>query len=214
MLAEIKTAIRSRYDTKARQYGASWPSNVHDEKTEKVEKALEALAAPYYSDLVLDIGMGRRGRYVARMAEQVSKSFGIDISDVTVAVAKKHMQEKRLDKVSGVAVASADALPFPDGYFTLVVCSEVMEYYPLSDVEVLLKEIKRVLAIHGRAIVDFPDYTDGRVWELKEAEERDDVRFFVYGDNEVQETISLCGFAIIGVQKADVEIQYLLQQCS
>jgi ubiquinone/menaquinone biosynthesis C-methylase UbiE len=169
------------------------------------------MASPLPQDSVLDIGTGRRGRYLTLMGERSSMAVGIDISDVTVKVAKEYIWQNDIECLWTLMVASADALPFRDRSFTLVICSEVMEYYPLSDCEQILREIKRVLGYEGRTVIDFPDYEDSRVWQLKRSEENDGVSFFVYPRDIVTQTISRCGFTVVEKQKADVEVQYLLQ---
>ncbi|MBE7557631.1 glycosyltransferase [bacterium] len=52
--------------------------------------------------------------------------------------------------------ASVFALPFPDGHFDEVICSQVIEHVPRD--ERVLDELARVLAPGGRLIIGTPDY--------------------------------------------------------
>jgi|ERR1044071_1710060 ubiquinone/menaquinone biosynthesis C-methylase UbiE len=212
MLTRIKRNLIERYNRRALRDGSTWPSGSYDRITEEVEDTLRELASPQPQDTVLDIGIGRRGRYLTLMGERSSMAIGIDISEITVNVAKEYIGQKYLGCPWNLMVASADALPFSDRSFTLVICSEMLEYYPLADCENILREIHRVLKYEGRTVVDFPDSEDNRVWQLKESEEQDGVSFFVYTEETIMQTINCSGFTIAKKQKADVEIQYLLQR--
>lgn len=59
--------------------------------------------------------------------------------------------------LSGRAIASADALPFPAGSFDLATAAMVVEHLP--DPCIVLREIYRVLRPNGRLVFHTPNYT-------------------------------------------------------
>jgi ubiquinone/menaquinone biosynthesis C-methylase UbiE len=207
-LNELKTSIVRRYDQKARLHGSVWQEPT-ELRTEVAERSIEELAAPVSKDVLLDIGTGRRGRYLSRLARVGQQSVGIDISFETAAAARRHLLTENAANAN-IVVASADALPFVAGTFSLVVCAEVFEYYPLNHVATILGEIRRVLRGAGRTVVDFPDFTDSRVLTLKRSEEADGVAFFVHTLTDITAVIELAGFAIHAQLKCDVELQFAL----
>ena len=110
--------------------------------------ALE-LVPPMKGARVLDVGCGD-GTMLCEVARKVEggRLFGVDISELAAREAAG----------KGVPVAVADAeggLPFKDGSFDLVICSEVLEH--LFSPERALDEIRRVLKPTGRLIVSVPN---------------------------------------------------------
>ena len=98
---------------------------------------------------------------------------------------------------------SADAIPFRDGAFTAVVCSEVIEHIPKSDL--LFQEMRRVLATGGTLVLGTPDYAS-RAWNFIEywysrlmphayAEEH----IAHYTKAEVLEILARTGFDVVSV---------------
>ncbi|MFN3198188.1 MAG: class I SAM-dependent methyltransferase [Bradymonadia bacterium] len=87
---------------------------------------------PEETHTVLDVGCGG-GNLTHRIAERGHQVMGTDYAFEGLA---------RL-RVPGVR-ASADALPFPDDAFDVVVCSEVIEHLPSPLFEDALKELWRV----------------------------------------------------------------------
>lgn len=212
MLASRKKALIDRYNRKAILYGSTWPSTVNDQVTEEAEQAVEDLASPRSSDFVLDIGTGRRARYLSVFGRFSSIAVGLDISEMSISVARDYLQRANLSCPWHLIVGSADGLPFHDESFSLVICSELMEYYSIEECRNILGEIYRVLRKDGRSVIDFPDHEDRQTWRLKSAEEADGVSFFVYPTMKITGEINGSGFAIVKSQKVDVEIQYLLQR--
>lgn len=207
-LQELKKAMTRRYDAKAVRFGSQWPELAGVE-TYEAEQSFALLAVPRADDVVLDVGTGRRGRYLSRLGLSTARSVGVDISFYTAAAVRNHFR-KEFATVANVVVASAESLPFCAAEFSLIVCSQVFEYYPLSHVGSMLREFRRVLCSSGRALVDFPDSSDPRVWTLKLAEEADGVSFFVYKLAEITDMIEASGFKTRSQTKCDVEIQFAL----
>ena len=113
------------------------------------------------NDTILDIGCGG-GKTVNTLAKIATegKIYGIDYSEVSVAVAintnKKLINAGRVEIVH----ASAESLPFPNNMFNLVTAIE--SYYFWPDLVNTLKEIRRVLKPGGSLILINACYRDER----------------------------------------------------
>ena len=97
---------------------------------------------------VLDVGCG--SGWATRLIAQTAingQAVGIDISDEMVGLAQS--SSEAFPNVH-FKVASAEALPFPDGAFTHVFSMESLYYY--SNLTTALNEICRVLADKGRFV--------------------------------------------------------------
>ena len=111
------------------------------------------------NDTILDIGCGG-GKTVNTLAKIATegKIYGIDYSEVSVAVAintnKKLINAGRVEIVH----ASAESLPFPNNMFNLVTAIE--SYYFWPDLVNTLKEIRRVLKPGGSLILINACYRD------------------------------------------------------
>jgi dolichol-phosphate mannosyltransferase len=101
---------------------------------------------------VLDIGCGS-----SRIIRDLPEAVGLDIQQRKLRfLARTHRRLVR---------ASLDRLPFRDGAFGTVICSEVIEHVP--DSPEVLGEMTRVLRPGGTLVLGTPDY--GRVlWRIIE----------------------------------------------
>jgi GT2 family glycosyltransferase/ubiquinone/menaquinone biosynthesis C-methylase UbiE len=101
---------------------------------------------------VLDIACGE-GYGSALLAQHALSVFGVDISDAAVA----HARASYETKINNVQFkqGSADAIPFPDASFEVVISFETLEH--LSTQEEMLDEIKRVLIPNGVLIISTPE---------------------------------------------------------
>jgi ubiquinone/menaquinone biosynthesis C-methylase UbiE len=113
------------------------------------------------NDMILDIGCGG-GKTVNTLAKIATegKVYGVDYSQVSVAVSTS--KNKRLVEKGQVKVlhASVDSLPFSDDMFDLVIAVESCYFWP--DLIQNLKEIRRVLKIGGTVIIVNAMYRDER----------------------------------------------------
>ena len=92
----------------------------------------------------LDIGCGS-----SRILEGLSRdSIGLDVQMSKLRYARRYGRP--------LANASAFALPFADGTFDQVLCSQVIEHLELSDQ--MFVEMGRVLKTNGRLTIGTPDY--------------------------------------------------------
>ncbi len=100
------------------------------------------------NDIILDVGCGG-GKTINTMAKIATKGkvYGIDYSEVSVAVASK--VNKKFIKAGKVEIlhASVESIPFPKNFFDIVIAVE--SYYFWPDLIANLKEIYRVLKPGG-----------------------------------------------------------------
>jgi len=97
---------------------------------------------------VLDAGCGA-GDFSAFIAGLGFQSVGVDLSTAVVAHARS-----RYPSLSFHAAALEQGLPFADGTFAAVWCSEVLEH--LFDVHAALAELNRVLRPGGTLVLTTP----------------------------------------------------------
>ena len=119
------------------------------------------------SSRVLDVGCGT-GYAVRRLATLLpqGQACGVDISPSMIAQATGRVNPAIADRVE-FRVASSAKIPYPDGYFTHVICTNSFHHYP-SPREVLV-EMQRVL-VPGGQIVIFENATElslyTKLWDL------------------------------------------------
>ncbi len=97
---------------------------------------------------MLDVGCG--GGFTIRRLLKRSKDakvYGIDISEESVAKAKK-VNAEVLDKQVFVTLGSAEKLPYEDGKFNLVTAVETVYFWP--NLPNCLQEVRRVLKSGGK----------------------------------------------------------------
>jgi SAM-dependent methyltransferase len=107
---------------------------------------------------VLDIGCGL-GQYVRRIAELAGESYGIDIEAARVRAGGR--------VTPGLLLGSADALPFADRSFDVILLNEVIEH--VADERLTMREAARVLRPGGHLVIyapnrGFPFETHGVQW--------------------------------------------------
>jgi len=113
------------------------------------------------NDTILDVGCGG-GRTIARLAAIATggKVYGVDFSDVSVAVSGK---TNRASVDSGrveVRQASVSHLPFPDAMFDVATAVETHYYWP--DLVADLREVLRVLKPAGAFAIIAESYKGGK----------------------------------------------------
>jgi ubiquinone/menaquinone biosynthesis C-methylase UbiE len=94
----------------------------------------------------LDVGCGDGALSRSIPAERLTLA---DVSAVALERARAALPE-----AEAVEIDPDAPLPFPDGSFDLVVCTEVLEH--VRDVQLLLSEVRRVLEPRGRLAVTTP----------------------------------------------------------
>jgi ubiquinone/menaquinone biosynthesis C-methylase UbiE len=121
-------------------------------------RAMDALGIER-SDVVLDVGCGH-GRSLTELAARAStgRVIGVDSSKLMVEIAARRnrrlVQTARVD----VVLATAEALPFPNGFFDKVLCVHALYFW--QDIDASLREIARVLKPGGRLALLFRSNAD------------------------------------------------------
>ncbi|MFC6768091.1 class I SAM-dependent methyltransferase, partial [Natrinema soli] len=119
---------------------------------------------------VLDVGCGE-GRHVhAAALENVAEVVGLDLERESLAAARDDYEEYIAGETDvPVTFLSGDALrlPFEDGAFDIVCCTEVLEHIP--DYEAAVDELRRVCAPGGTLAVSVPRAGPERIcWALSD----------------------------------------------
>lgn len=97
-----------------------------------------------FGDMILDAGCGTGliTRHLSR------NSTGIDINP-------RHIEKAKINAPHiNFLVADLEQLPFPDNYFSTIICTEVIEHFP--DPEKPLQELSRVLKRGGYLLGTVP----------------------------------------------------------
>jgi SAM-dependent methyltransferase len=122
---------------------------------------------------ILDIGCGS-GRHTcaaSRLEKVVVIGSDVCLDEVREARNRLRYQEELGEVGGGVwatLVADITGLPFPDHYFDMVICSEVLEHIP--DQDRAIKEVSRVLRPGGDLVVSVPRYLPERIcWALSDS---------------------------------------------
>ena len=133
----------ARYDPDAYHTRSPWPVRVLERM--RVRAVVRALAAPPGAR-VLEVGCGAGNVLEAVEAER----FGIDLSPSLLGKARA-----RLGRGARLCRGDAARLPFCDGAFDRVYCSEVLEH--VLEPEAVLREMRRVLRPGGFVVVSIPN---------------------------------------------------------
>lgn len=146
MANDLNAVIRAKFGPAAADYATS---EVHA-KGESLSRIVE-LVSPRQSWSALDVATGA-GHTAAIFAPHVATIIASDITDEMLKEAAKLASSRGLANMT-TAVASADALPFPDESFDLVCCRLAAHHFP--NLEDFAHEARRVLKPGGRfALVD------------------------------------------------------------
>lgn len=105
----------------------------------------EILRKRYQNKKVLDYGCGL-GEYSVFLAKMGCQVTGIDISDISIEVAKKRAIREGVDKQIRFLVMNCEALEFDDDSFDIVFNAGSLSYL---DLQKALSEIVRVLKTDG-----------------------------------------------------------------
>lgn len=100
---------------------------------------------------ILEIGCGG-GLICEQLAKRKATMVGIDLSEGALAAARAHARQSGLGHIIHYEQASAEALPYADGSFSVIICLDVLEH--VRDLKTTLAEVARVLAPGGIFVFD------------------------------------------------------------
>jgi ubiquinone/menaquinone biosynthesis C-methylase UbiE len=137
------TFVADQYGPRASNYVAS---TVHaaGEDLDQIEAAVRGFSTAR----VLDLGCGG-GHVSYRIAAHVAEVIAVDLAAEMLEAVVHSAAERGMRNIT-VQQSAAERLPFADGYFDFVLCRFSAHHW--HDFEAGLREAKRVLAPHGRAI--------------------------------------------------------------
>jgi len=107
-----------------------------------------ALARLSPEDSVLEVGTGR-GSFSQMILGRCRQFIGLEYNAGACEATRRRMQGR-----GAVLRGDAQAMPFPRGSFSVIVCLEVLEH--LKDYRRALTEIHRCLRQGGRAVISVP----------------------------------------------------------
>jgi len=157
------------YDVKRDSYGVDWLETLSILVGELLLEEILA-ARPYMQGRLLDIGCGKRP-YALIYESLVEMSVGTEVASSPHGIAEADV------------ICVAEALPFPDRSFDIVLCTEVLEHTrkPFQ----VMDEIARVLKPGGYLLLSVPF-----IYPVHEAP-HDHWRFTVYGLEDISHTVGL-----------------------
>lgn len=103
---------------------------------------------------VLDIGCGR-GEMVFFAAKHGAEAIGIDYSKSSIELSRiaQRKQSKSIQHKTRFLYMDAKKLKFNDNFFDLIIMTDVVEHLYPEELELVFKEIKRVLKSKGKLII-------------------------------------------------------------
>jgi ubiquinone/menaquinone biosynthesis C-methylase UbiE len=174
---------------------AAWYTTSAAHKDPQVLARVVALAKPAADWVALDIATGT-GHTAFALAPHVSGVVATDLTAPMLAQAKRLRTEQGQNNVRFV-VADVHRLPFPDASFQLLTCRRAAHHF--SDLPRALEEMHRVLAAHGRLVIDDrsvpeDDFVDACMNQLDRWHDESHVR--QYRASEWERFLTATGFAI------------------
>ncbi len=144
--------LRAYYELQGEEAACSGQGIRCSEET--ITRAVIELLRPELNSFesLLDVGCGANLAYDLFLAEQGKNVLGLEYSVSFLKLAPRH---PRIQLIQG----TASALPFGDGTFSAVVCSETLEH--LKSDATAVAEIARVLRPGGIAVITVPN-----LWNL------------------------------------------------
>jgi len=125
------------------------PSKFEKEAIRRRYEALVALSRPGKSMRILEIGSGG-GEALKALYNKAILYFPLDITAKNLPAIRRKAFNLRTLPLTG----DAFYLPVRDASIDIVICSEVLEH--VNEPAAVLKEIRRVLSVGGRAVISVP----------------------------------------------------------
>jgi ubiquinone/menaquinone biosynthesis C-methylase UbiE len=145
-------------------------------------------------DEVIDVGCGS-GAFLAQRAGQVRRVAGIDLSDIQINLAQRHLADRISAGTADIVHGDASVLRWPDGSFAAVTCMAAFEVLP--DPAQVLAEASRVLRPGGRAVMTIGE----RVPAGAQTEHRWEA-IWVWSEDDVVRMVEQAGFTDVSLRYA------------
>jgi len=137
--------MRELYERRAEQQYATLRALPDPRLDRKFARTCELVREQLPAQSFLDAGCGD-GRYLAALRTELPERIaGVDISERILATAREAVPDAEFRQ------ANLEALPFGDGEFDLVLCSQVIEH--VVDAPAAVRELARVLQQGGTLII-------------------------------------------------------------
>jgi ubiquinone/menaquinone biosynthesis C-methylase UbiE len=81
------------------------------------------------------------------------KVYGIDFAEEMHKVTIERLKKKKIDDRVILTEANVLAMPYKDNTFDVIFASFILDLQKITDIPILLEEIKRVLKTNGRAVI-------------------------------------------------------------
>ena len=118
------------------------------------QRAVTELLNPSKGELILDVGCGN-ARDVIVFANNGAKTVGVDFSSGMIKEGKKDINKIGLKNID-LIIGSGTNLPFKEGIFDKISCSEAIEHIP-NYVDAIA-EMNRVLKVGGKLVITTPNW--------------------------------------------------------
>lgn len=105
---------------------------------------------------LIDVGCAS-GHQVFKAAEICKKAVGIDVGIEFIDTAKKIASENKIHNIDFI-LTKGEEIPFPDGTFDRLICSEVLEH--VLDLDRFYKELIRVVKVGGVMVMTVPNWNN------------------------------------------------------
>jgi len=155
--------------------------------------------------VILDCGAGGNLPPLAIFHEHGYKTYGIDISQEQIELAKKFEVEHNLEL--GIAQGDMKSLPFQDESISFIYSYNSIFHMSKYEIGIAIKEIYRVLPKGGLAFINFASTSDFRATmgekvrdgEYLQQEHGDKILHSYFDDNEAEKYFE--GFKVIYKEK-------------
>lgn len=149
--AQQTAKLLEEYSALAPDYDRRWSAYLQA----SLSMTLDAVA-DLPAQRILDVGCGT-GLLLDMLAQRMDGPELVGIDPVTAMLA---VARQRLGRRAALLKGRAEELPFADGAFQLVTCSNALHYFP--DAAAALGEMRRVLAPPGNLVIT--DWSRDYIW--------------------------------------------------
>lgn len=124
-----------------------------------------------FGSSVLDMGCGEGRHTIGLFVDRQINAFGFDLSFDDLSIAKSRLDDFQVqnnpESICAFGVSDINNMPFQDGAYDSVICSEVLEHVPSP--EESIKELIRVLKPGGVLALSVPRFLPEWIcWQLSE----------------------------------------------